>query len=87
MSKIFYTLGGITVFGTGLWGLFLSIAIVSKALGTIGVIIGIFLFPVLIGFAPWYALLANGDWLPLIVCYGGMIPGGILMLIGSKLEK
>ena len=87
MDKVFYTIGGILVIAMGLWGAFLCYLIVESAFGGVVAIISLFFFPALLGFAPWFALFAHGDFLPLLVTYGGMAPGFVFFWLGYKFDK
>ena len=87
MDKAFYTIGGLLVIAMGLWGAFLCYLIVEASFGGVVAIISLFFFPALLGFAPWYALFAHGDFLPLLVTYGGMAPGFVFFWLGYKFDK
>lgn len=76
-------LGVISLIIFGLWGLILLVAIVNEVAGFLGVVIGFMLLPVMFVAAPWYAVVAWGNWLPLIVCYGGGILTAVLFGLGS----
>ena len=69
----------------GLWGFILELSIIYQAVGLWLVIVGIVLFPVTLAVAPWYALIAYGNWFPLALIYGGGIAGSIIGSIGSRL--
>ena len=68
-----------------LWGAVLCVLVAYKIAGWWGVILGIVLLPLSYAGAPWYALLAWGDWLPLAVCYGGLIVMSLLRGLGTSL--
>ncbi len=44
------------------------------------------LFPIVFAVAPFYIGFALGDWSVVIVQYGGMLVGFILVAIGTALE-
>jgi hypothetical protein len=67
----------------GPWGLFLDLAIVHRAAGFLGVVVGSVLFPVTFAVAPWYAGVAWGYWFPLLISYGGAIVTTLLVGLGS----
>lgn len=81
----FKILGAISAIVFGLWGMILTVGIVSDVAGFLGVCIGFILFPVMFVAAPWYALVAWGDWLPLLVCYGGGILFAMLYVLGQTI--
>jgi len=51
-------------------GFIFSISLVGQVLGTTGVILGIFLFPIVLVVVPLYSLIVLGDWLIIFVVYG-----------------
>lgn len=70
----------------GLWGFLISLGIVVDHFGFIGGAIAFFLLPVTLAFAPWYDGLANANWFPVILVYGGGICASILYGIGSVID-
>ena len=71
----------------GLYGLMLCFSIVQQVFGTFVAFLSLVFLPFLLGLAPWYALFANGDFIPLLVVYGGGIPAGVLYVLSEKFEK
>gem|GEM_PF-2940058 len=53
--------------------------------GSLGVLLGIVLAPIVFVIAPWYAGLAHGFWWPLIREYGGLIVLALLFFLTEKL--
>jgi len=86
MGLIFKIPGGIVCVVAGLWGLFISMGIVTDHLGFIGGTISFFLFPVTLAFAPWYEAIAHSNWFPVLLVYGGGIGSTILFAIGSAID-
>lgn len=78
MAYIFFVLFGI-------WAFILELAIVNAVAGFIGVVIAFALAPVTFAAAPWYAGVAWGNWMPLIIGYGGTIVGGIFYWLGETI--
>lgn len=70
----------------GFWGLVICFGIVKGALGTFWALVSLFFFPFLLGLAPWYEGLANGDWFPLVLVYGGGILASILITVGGGMN-
>jgi hypothetical protein len=87
IGKLFAVLGMLCYFVFGIWGFFLSLAIVHESVGFWGFVVAFVVFPVTFVAAPWYALFHWGTWLPLLVSYGGVILAGILQAIGGALSK
>ena len=56
IGGIFKIIAMIGYFIFGIWGLIISVAIVNYAAGFWGVVIGVFIFPVTLVAAPWYAM-------------------------------
>lgn len=65
--------GAILFLAAGVWGFVINLAIVNAAAGFWGVVIGILILPVTFLAAPWYALVAWGNLLPVAVVYGGAL--------------
>ncbi len=86
IGSIFSGLGGICYIVFGIWGLFISLAIVHESTGFFGFVVAFALFPITFAAAPWYALFHWGTWFPLAVNYGGVIGSGILRAIGHRLN-
>jgi hypothetical protein len=70
----------------GLWGFFISLGIVTDELGFIGGAIAFFLAPFTLAFAPWYPAIAENNWFPVGLVYGGGIAAAILYGIGSGID-
>mgnify|MGYP001447632710 CR=1 FL=1 len=70
----------------GLWGFFISLGIVVDHLGFIGGTIAFFLAPATLSFAPWYEAIANSNWFPVILVYGGGIVAAILYFVGLAID-
>ena len=70
----------------GLWGLAICFDIVRSVFGAVVAFLSLIFLPVLMGLAPLYALLSDGDWFPLILNYGSLAVGGGLLAIGSKID-
>jgi len=75
---------GFAVFG--LWGLILSTVIINEVAGFVGVVVGFLLLPVMYIAVPWYALAAQGNFLPLLVNYGGFLLVAILFGIAHLIS-
>jgi hypothetical protein len=70
----------------GLWGFFISLAIVTDELGFIGGAIALVLAPFTLTFAPWHAAIADNNWFPVGLVYGGGIAAWIFYAIGSAID-
>jgi len=86
LGSLFKILGVISGIVFGLWGLIVLVGVVNEVAGFFGVVVGFMLFPVMFVVAPFYALVAWGNWLPLIIVYGGGILTAILYGIGSLIS-
>jgi hypothetical protein len=87
LGNIFKVLGVIAFVIFGLWGSILELAIVNHVAGFWGVVIAFTLLPVTFVVAPWYALVAWGNWFPLVIVYGGVMVAAILYGIGSAIAR
>ena len=72
---------------SSIYGFVLCFGIVEDVLGSVWAFVSLIFAPFVLGLAPWYALFANGDYVPLLVTYGGIIPGGLLFALSEKFEK
>jgi len=86
MGAIF-TFPGFMIFIVAcLWGFFISFRIVVDNLGFIGGAVALFLAPITLAFAPWYEALANANWFPMLLVYGGGTVGLVFIGIGNALS-
>lgn len=86
IGSFFVILGYIAYAIFGVWGFIIELAIVNHAAGFWGVVIAFIIAPVTLVAAPWYALVAWGNWLPLLIIYGGGIFATVLCGIGTALS-
>lgn len=75
---------GVLVVG-GLWGFLMSLGIISEAAGHWGVVVAVALAPITIAAAPVYAGLAWGEWIPMVLNYGGGVASALLLYLGAAL--
>ena len=83
LGLVFKALGIISIAIFGIWGFILCLAIIVKVAGFWGVVVSFFITPITFVATPWYALVAWGNWFPLSICYGGIIPASIFYYIGT----
>ena len=69
---------------SGIWGLFICFIIVKDVFGPILAFLGLIFFPFILTIAPWYALLVNHDFYPLLIVYGGIILGTLCFRIAIR---
>lgn len=69
---------------SGIWGLFICFTVVKDVFGPIIAFLGLIFFPFILTLAPWYAALANHDFYPLLVVYGGIILGTLCFKIAIR---
>ena len=69
---------------SGICGLFICFIIVKDVFGPIIAFLGLIFFPFILTIAPWYALLANHDFYPLLIVYGGIILGTLCFKIAIR---
>ena len=70
----------------GLWAAYIDFKILVQVAGFWGVVLGIFI-PVIIPAVPIYALIKWGDWLPILVNYGGLLITIGLFGLGHLITK
>lgn len=86
MGILFKAPAAVIYIVTSIWSLFITFGIVADHLGRIVAIIGLVIFPALLYLAPFYAGIAEGNWFPLALSFGGTIAAGALMTIGQKID-
>ena len=69
---------------SGIWGLFICFTVVKDVFGPIIAFLGLIFFPFILTLAPWYAALANHDFYPLLIVYGGIILGTLCFIIAIR---
>ena len=69
---------------SGIWGLFICFTVVKDVFGPIIAFLGLIFFPFILTLAPWYAALANHDFYPLLIVYGGVILGTLCFRIAIR---
>ncbi len=85
LGSIFNVLGVIIWVIFGLWGFIIEVAIVNQVAGFWGLVVAFMLLPITLAVTPWYALVAWGNWFPLVIVYGGGIVGTLFFGIGSAI--
>lgn len=69
----------------GLVGFLISLSIVQTAAGFWGFVIAFAVAPIAFAAAPWYALVAHGNFSPLMINYGGSLVSVLLFWTGSAI--
>ena len=87
LSKILLGLGYIIWIISGFWGFCIELGIVHKLAGFGSVIIAIVLFPLTLIVTPIYAIIADANWLPFILIYGGTIVGVTFFSFGLSIMR
>jgi hypothetical protein len=64
--------------------LIICFAIVKEVFGPIIAFLGLIFFPFILALAPWYAALANHDFYPLLIVYGGALLGTLCFRIAMR---
>ncbi len=86
MGIIFKAPAYLIYFVSGFWGLFICFGIAQEVFGTFLAFLSLVVAPGLLGLAPWYDGLANGNWMALLVVYGGGIVATGLIYIGMLID-
>ena len=69
---------------SGIWGLIICFTVVKDVFGPIIAFLGLIFFPFILTIAPWYAALANHDFYPLLIVYGGITLGTLCFRIAIR---
>lgn len=86
MGTLFKIPGILLFIVSGVWGFFISMGIVVDNLGFLGGAIAFMIFPATMAFAPLYEGLANSNWFPVLLVYGGMVGAMVLNGIGEAID-
>jgi hypothetical protein len=86
-SKYVRKLGIIIAIAGIVIGLILSIFVAYEIAGGWGVVLGILIFPLMFAYLPLYALFFYGSWNLLLVNYGSVAVGWILLSVAETMEK
>ena len=86
-GKVVNGVGAVVLVVTGIWGLVLSLDIITDVIGFWGMIAAIILAPITVLAVPIYAGLAMGIWFPVVLNYGGCLLAILLMAVGSRLDR
>jgi hypothetical protein len=86
-GKVVNGVGAVLFVVTGIWGLVLSLDIITDVIGFWGMIAAIILAPITFFVVPIYAGLALGIWFPVVLNYGGCLLAILLMAVGSRLDR
>jgi len=85
IGRLLSVTGGGILAISAIAGFLIALGIVYDLLGFLGIVAGILLAPVLLVAAPFYAGLADGNWIPLLITYGGGILGLLCREAGKSL--
>lgn len=87
MGSIFKVPAGILYVVGGIWGLIVSIGIITSKFGALGGFVAFFLLPFTLYLAPWYVGFVEGNWFPVLLVYGTTIGSAILFGIGAAIDR
>ena len=86
-GRVVNGVGALLFVVTGIWGLVLSLDIITDVIGFWGMIAAIILAPITFFAVPLYAGIAMGIWFPVLLNYGGCLLAILLMAVGSRLDR
>ena len=86
-GKVLNGVGALLFVVTGIWGLVLSLDIITDVIGFWGMIAAIILAPITFFAVPLYAGIALGIWFPVLLNYGGCLLAILMMAVGSRLDR
>jgi hypothetical protein len=86
-GKVVNGAGAVIFVMTGIWGLVLSLDIITDVIGFWGMIAAFLLAPITFLAVPLYAGFALGIWFPVVLNYGGCLLAILLMALGSRLDR
>jgi hypothetical protein len=86
-GRVVNGVGALLFVVTGIWGLVLSLDIITDVIGFWGMIAAIILAPITFFVVPIYAGIELGIWFPVVLNYGGCLLAILLMAVGSRLDR
>jgi len=86
-GKVVNGVGALLFVVTGIWGLVLSLDIITDVIGFWGMIAAIILAPITFFVVPLYAGIGLGIWFPVLLNYGGCLVAILLMALGTRLDR
>lgn len=87
MGIIFKAPAAVLYVLSSIYALFITFSIVQEAIGTFFTFVAMLILPVFFTLAPFYALFAKGQWLPIILVYGSGAVCWILFAIGEAIDR
>ena len=85
LGTVLHIIAFIMLIGGGFVSLFICYGIVREVFGQVVAFLILLIFPVVFAVAPVYALIAWGNWFPLVFIYGVFILAGTMMGISRKI--
>jgi hypothetical protein len=85
LGGIFKALGWIAWSGIVTLSFVIDLIIIGGEWGLTGVEVAFFIWPVTLIAAPFWALIAYGTWVPLIIAVAGGIVGSLFLVVGHAL--
>ena len=79
--------GALVLIIIGIWGLVLSLDIITDVIGFWGMVAAVLLAPITFFAVPLYAGIEMGIWFPVLLNYGGSLLAVILMGVGNALDR
>ncbi len=86
IGSLLIFLGSILLISFAMTGLYLDVVFVGGLVGFWWSVAAFALFPLTLVVVPWYALLAHGSWPPMVMCYGGMTGGALVLAAGMWMK-
>jgi len=86
VGGFFTVVGYIAIAAFGLWGLVIELAIIEHVAGFWGMVVGFMILPLMLTVTPLYALIAWGNWFPLLIVYGGGIFAFTMIGVGGLIK-
>jgi hypothetical protein len=87
LGKVLCSFGYLVLIIAGIWGFWIELVIVHEAAGFWGMVIAFSILPLTYIAVPFYALIANGNWFPLALVYGGGLIGAAIFGTGQLIVE
>jgi|TARA_B110001452_G_scaffold149204_1_gene124203 hypothetical protein len=86
ISMIFFIAGGLAVAAASFFGVYLSFSVVFDVFPAWFAYLSLIFFPMVYGIAPFYSGFALGDWNLFLINYLGVLPGALIIWIGTIIK-
>jgi hypothetical protein len=86
MGAILRIFGAVVGLTGGIWGLIVCLGIISSKVDKLAAILAFIFLPATLSLAPWYVVIAENNWFPVLLVYGSGIGAALLYRVGALID-